>query len=122
MLSTQMSSAEFWSLVGAAESVSEHPLAQAVVTHAKQVVLDGLPAPDQFEVRRSLSASAIAFWFFVTVPFTPLLQTIPGRGLRAVVRGRAVVAGNRQWMEQCGLVLDTSSQVRKTDLASFVLY
>ena len=64
----------------AAEAGSEHPLAQAVVARARQ---DGLSIPQ-----------ADGF----------MMQT--GRGVRAVVRGHAYLAGNSAWIQENGLTLD----------------
>lgn len=64
----------------AAEAGSEHPLAQAVVTRAQQ---DGLNIPTAEDFR---------------------MQT--GRGVRAVVRGHAYLAGNSAWMQENGLTLN----------------
>ena len=63
-------------LAAAAESQSEHPLAQAVTRLAKQKNLDP-PAPDSFEA-------------------------IPGKGIRATVGKREIVMGNWALMQEHG--------------------
>jgi Cu2+-exporting ATPase len=67
-------------LVASAEQSSEHPLAQAVVEHAKE--------------RRLPLAEPAGF------------EAIPGHGLRATVGGRTVLAGNRKLMRDHGMALD----------------
>ena len=63
-------------LAAAAESQSEHPLAQAVTRLAKQKNLDP-PAPDSFEA-------------------------VPGKGIRATVGKREIVMGNWALMQEHG--------------------
>ncbi len=72
--------AELLRLVASAEQASEHPLAQAVVDHARE---RGLPLaqPSGFEA-------------------------IPGHGLRAQVDGRTVLVGNRKLMRDSGVHLN----------------
>ncbi|HEX7126838.1 MAG TPA: heavy metal translocating P-type ATPase [Thermodesulfobacteriota bacterium] len=67
-------------LAAAVEVGSEHPLGEAVVTHAAGLGLD-LPRAEAFE-------------------------SVPGKGVRAVVEGRAVLLGNRALMSDAGIALD----------------
>jgi Cu+-exporting ATPase len=67
----------FLKLVGAAESRSEHPLAEAIVAGAKAAGLS-LPKATSFEA-------------------------IPGAGVSAVVDGRAVLVGTRRLLEARGI-------------------
>ncbi|TLS50972.1 copper-translocating P-type ATPase [Paenibacillus antri] len=67
----------FLKLVGAAESRSEHPLAEAIVAGAKAAGLS-LPKATSFEA-------------------------IPGMGVSAVVEGRAVLVGTRRLLEDRGI-------------------
>jgi len=69
-----LSEDEIFTLAGSAESVSEHPLAEAVVQEAKG---RGLPLrePEEFEA-------------------------IPGRGIKASVRGQAILIGNREFLDE----------------------
>ncbi len=62
----------------AVESVSAHPLAAAITAYAQQQNLGGLPKPESFE-------------------------NLSGRGLRAVVNGETVLAGNRRLLEEGGV-------------------
>ena len=62
----------------AVESVSAHPLAAAITAYAQQQNLGGLPKPESFE-------------------------NLSGRGLRAVVNGETVLAGNRRLLEEDGV-------------------
>jgi Cu+-exporting ATPase len=62
------------SLVASAESGSEHPLAEAIVNAAREKGLT-LAEPSHFEA-------------------------VPGRGIRAVVRGENVLLGNREFMAE----------------------
>ena len=68
---------ELLTLVAAAEMASEHPVAQAIVTHAQERGLT-LPAVDAFDA-------------------------IPGHGLDATVAGRRVRVGNAALMERVGV-------------------
>jgi Cu2+-exporting ATPase len=70
---------EFLSIVASAEQSSEHPIAQAVVAHAKRQGA-ALTEPAGFE-------------------------TIAGHGLRATVRTHAVLGGNRKLMRDHGIDL-----------------
>ena len=62
----------------AVESVSAHPLAAAITAYAQQQNLGDLPKPESFE-------------------------NLSGRGLRAVVNGETVLAGNRRLLEEGGV-------------------
>lgn len=64
-------------LAAAAEKLSEHPLAEAIVFGAAERGLT-LPEAEQF-------------------------NNIPGRGIEAIVKGRAVKVGTRRMMEEHGL-------------------
>ncbi|MEW5745073.1 MAG: heavy metal translocating P-type ATPase [Nitrospirota bacterium] len=75
-----LSEAELLQLVASAEQSSEHPLAQAVVEHAKELNIE-LSAATGFEA-------------------------VPGHGLRATVNGRTVLVGNRKLMRDSNIALD----------------
>jgi Cd2+/Zn2+-exporting ATPase len=66
-------SADLLRLVACAEHQSNHPVAQAVTALARRARVPLLPPDD--------------------------LHEEPGRGIRATVEGRALVVGNRAWME-----------------------
>jgi len=68
---------EFLRLVGAAEKPSEHPLAEAIAAGIAARGIE-LPAAEAFEA-------------------------IPGHGIRAVVEGQEVLAGNRRLLERYGV-------------------
>lgn len=70
----EIDDAYFLRLIASAESVSEHPLAKAVVKHAidKQVVLLSV---DQYEA-------------------------VSGRGLKALVDNKSILIGNEAWMNE----------------------
>lgn len=76
----------FLAEAAALELPSEHPLAQAVVEHAKTQVLS-LPSCEAFEA-------------------------VAGRGVKATVGGHACLAGNRAFMEENGLLNDDTSSKR----------
>ncbi|WP_299569337.1 cation-translocating P-type ATPase [uncultured Williamsia sp.] len=63
------------------EARSEHPIARAIVTGARDRVGEDLPAPADF-------------------------VSEPGRGVRGVVDGRTVVAGRLRWLQGQGLSAD----------------
>ena len=67
-------------LAAAAELRSEHPLGKAVVRGWKQRDAGPAPQPEEFRM-------------------------LPGRGVRAVVQGREVLAGNRELLEEQGIPL-----------------
>ncbi len=73
----------FLAEAAALELPSEHPLAQAVVEHAKAQELS-LPSCEAFEA-------------------------VAGRGVKATVGGHACLAGNRAFMEENGLLNDDAS-------------
>ena len=64
----------------AVETVSAHPLAQAITDYAKEKGFTHLPCPEQFENHS-------------------------GRGLTAQLDGRTVLAGNRRLLEEAGVDL-----------------
>lgn len=67
---------EFFTLIGSAESGSEHPLGKAVYMAAKEALaVDHLESPEDFAVA-------------------------PGKGLSCNVQGRRVLIGNRAWMSE----------------------
>lgn len=65
---------DFLKLAGAAEKYSEHPLAQAVVSHAEAEV-ESFPDVDEFD-------------------------SATGKGVRAVINGRDVLLGSLEFMEE----------------------
>jgi Cu2+-exporting ATPase len=71
---------EWVRLVASTEQSSEHPLAQAIVEHAKE--------------RRLVLVEPAGF------------EAIPGHGLRATIDGRPVLVGNRKLMHDYGMALD----------------
>ncbi|MHB1013965.1 MAG: heavy metal translocating P-type ATPase [Desulfurivibrionaceae bacterium] len=71
-VSPGMDADQILSMVASAESGSEHPLAEAIVNGARAKGL-ALAEPSDFEA-------------------------VPGRGIRAVVRGHQVLLGNREFM------------------------
>ncbi len=71
---------DFIALAAAAESGSEHPLAQAVTEHARRLGVNP-PAAQEFD------ATA-------------------GRGVRAVVKGRNILAGNAAFLRENGVEAD----------------
>ena len=72
-----LSENELLRLVASAEVGSEHPLAEAIVSRAKEVGLD-LPKAESFE-------------------------SVTGKGIKAVVDGRELLIGNRALMEEFGI-------------------
>ncbi|MCR4572895.1 MAG: heavy metal translocating P-type ATPase [Lentisphaeria bacterium] len=73
VLANGVDEAEFWSLAAALEHSSEHPLAQAILVHAKELKAEELQA-EEFETK-------------------------PGIGVTALVKGRRLTIGNRRVME-----------------------
>lgn len=77
MIRGTMARTEAIYMAAAAESVSEHPLAQAIVRRAKQSNLEP-PQPDVFEA-------------------------FPGKGIKATIGYREVIMGNWEFMQENGL-------------------
>lgn len=75
---------ELLSVAAALEEPSEHPLSRAVTEEAKRRGV------------RSLSASDF--------------EAVPGRGVRAVVDGKALCAGNVKWMRETGVNVSSSEK------------
>ena len=70
---------------GAIESVSSHPLAQAITGYVKEQGITALFQPADFE-------------------------NLSGRGLKATLEGRAVLAGNRRLLEEQGIDISPLSE------------
>jgi Cu+-exporting ATPase len=87
-----LSQEEFWRLVASAESASEHPLARAVVAHARSAGT-AVGEPADFEAA-------------------------PGRGLTARVEGHSVQVGKAEWLEsvgvECGGTRDRLAELERT--------
>ena len=79
-LCPELDEAALFTLVAAAEQLSEHPLGKAIVTSWRENEAGLLPAADQF-------------------------QMLPGRGVQAVVEGRTILAGNRAMLAEQGIPL-----------------
>ena len=79
-LCPDLDEAALFTLVAAAEQLSEHPLGKAIVTSWRENGAGLLPAADQF-------------------------QMLPGRGVQAVVEGRTILAGNRAMLAEQGIPL-----------------
>ena len=79
-LCPELDEAALFTLVAAAEQLSEHPLGKAIVTSWRENGAGLLPAADQF-------------------------QMMPGRGVQAVVEGRTILAGNRAMLAEQGIPL-----------------
>lgn len=78
-----MDVATLLAFASAAERGSEHPLGQAIIARAVQ--------------EKAPAWTAERF------------QTVPGRGIEAAVQGQTVWIGNRQWMDEHHVVMDTQS-------------
>jgi len=80
VIALDMEEKELLGLVASAEKRSEHPLGEAIVRKAQELGLE-LEEPEQFEA-------------------------ITGKGVRARVSGREVLAGNRKLFRENGYVID----------------
>ncbi|AEH24559.1 heavy metal translocating P-type ATPase [Pyrococcus yayanosii] len=80
-----MDERELLKLVASAEMRSEHPLGEAIVRKAKELGIE-LEEPERFE-------------------------TITGKGIRAKVRGREVLAGNRKLFRENGYSIDNIEEI-----------
>jgi len=74
------SNTELLAIAAAAESASEHPLARAVM----EAALDRGAMPEELED----------------------FEAVPGRGVRATLKGQALLVGNPQFMTESGVSLD----------------
>lgn len=87
----EMTESDFVLFAGSANKRSGHPLAQAVLAYAKEKKVR-LQEPTQFE-------------------------DVKGRGVKALVKGHAVVLGNRQFMEEESItIIDTTAHIAETVL------
>ena len=82
-LMPQISETELYAFCAAAERNSEHPLGKAIVRCYKQDSAEAVPTSEDF-------------------------QMIPGRGVSATVKGKAVLAGNRELLSESGIAVDRS--------------
>ncbi|WP_230085381.1 heavy metal translocating P-type ATPase [Arthrobacter sp. AQ5-05] len=80
---TQVPAADVLRLAGAVESHSEHPIAHAIVEHAR-------PQGELPDIADFTSA--------------------PGGGVRAVIEGRVVLAGRAGWLEENGVELSATDR------------
>jgi len=113
---------EFLRLIGAAEKPSEHPLAEAITAGiaARGIELPVIAVmPDETEFLRLVGAAekpsehplaeAIAAGIAargIELPAAEAFEAIPGHGIRAVVEGKEVLAGNRRLLERYGVSAD----------------
>lgn len=91
-INQEFSRENFLALIGSAEQASEHPLAQAIVDHARNEGIS-LVQPQNF---------------------TP----VQGEGAEAIVRGSKVVIGNRDFLEN--MDIDTQGYGEKTNKRSLL--
>lgn len=91
IVDAQMSESDFILFAGSVNKRSSHPLAQAVLMYAQEKKVS-LKEPTHFE-------------------------DVKGRGVKAVVNGHTVILGNKQFMEEHGVVIfDTTAHVAETVL------
>ncbi|MGD9532262.1 MAG: heavy metal translocating P-type ATPase [Candidatus Nitrosocosmicus sp.] len=86
----QMDKLELLSLVAVAESASEHPLAQAILSKAKEEGVKVVP-PESFE-------------------------TVAGYGLQATYSNQRIIIGNRKMMHENNIPIDVSIDSRLSQL------
>ena len=84
-LDPAFSSHQLYAWAAGAESRSEHPLGKAVVRCFGESSHQPLPQPEQF-------------------------QMLPGRGVKATVAGKAILAGNPELLEESGIVLSSPAK------------
>jgi len=80
---SDLSSEEILQIMASVESASEHPLAEAVVRAAQEREIS-LMEPDSFEA-------------------------VTGRGVRAVIAGKKILLGNREFLAEEGAFMDSAS-------------
>lgn len=79
VIDAELGETELLRVAASVERRSSHPLAKAIVEHVKERGLD-FPEPSEFEV-------------------------VPGRGIKARVEGKAVLAGNAAFLREAGVSL-----------------
>ncbi|XP_051137754.1 probable copper-transporting ATPase HMA5 [Andrographis paniculata] len=91
-----MALTEFFDLVAAAEANSEHPLAKAIVEHAKRFRQD----------------EENPVW-----PETESFESITGHGVKAIVRSREILVGNKSLMtdHNVGISLEAEDMLAETE-------
>ena len=85
-LSEKRSEQEIYALAAAAEQFSEHPLGKAVLSCYRKEISDHVLPAASFEM-------------------------LPGRGVSAVVEGRAVLAGNAEMLTERGVVIERHAEM-----------
>lgn len=90
--SSPFTSNDLLQLAATVESGTRHPLAEAILHHARQRALPLLTAQD--------------------------FQTYPGLGVSALVAGKVVVLGTRNWLEQREILVNDRAQAQAQSLAT----
>jgi Cu+-exporting ATPase len=87
---------EVWTLAGALEDASEHPIAQAIAQSARSA----LSALAVGQAPSSTSAATAGSEMVDQLPAVDGFSNHDGRGVSGVVHGRAVLVGRRSWLSQ----------------------
>jgi len=94
---------EFLGLVASAESCSQHPIAKSIVAYVKNFRhINVLPPYDSVE-----SAGQVDLLFLFIIKYVRLVLISNIQGVRCTANGITVVVGNRAWMAQNSITVDT---------------
>ncbi|NOX64025.1 MAG: cation-translocating P-type ATPase [Chloroflexi bacterium] len=109
MVAEEMDETEFWRRVAAAESFSEHPLAQAVVAG---VARPTSAAREEQHHTRARSSSTETEEASPSLPQVSDFRALPGKGVTARVEGEQVWVGSRRLMVEQELTFPSSIEMK----------
>ncbi|GAB4829612.1 serine/threonine protein kinase Ran1 [Ancistrocladus abbreviatus] len=105
-----MDRGEFLTLVASAEASSEHPLAKAILEHARHFhFFEDSSAAKELDNGKD---SKFSGWLLDVSDFSAL----PGRGVQCFIDGKRVLVGNRRLLTESGVTIPTDAENFVVDL------